>query len=84
MRAKDLMMREEITITAEITVYERFILLIEPLTRGLPVAGDTNYWVDFVKHLNIEARQSLTRFIDLWNIDRLPEPHKSGRTGEGR
>ena len=84
MRAKDFMTREEITITAERTVYERFILLLEPRTGDLPVADDKNHWIDFVKHLNIGARQSLARSKDSQNIDRMPAPQGSIRTREGR
>jgi hypothetical protein len=72
MRAKDFMMREEIMITANTTVYESIIALIEPRSGGLAVADDRNHWIDFVRDLDIGARQPVARTQDSQNIDRMP------------
>lgn len=64
MRAKDFMMREEITIMADLTIYEGVVFLSEYHTGRLPVAENINQWIGFVKHLCINARQPIENIVD--------------------
>ena len=84
MRAKDFMMREEITITADSTVAESIIPLVEPCTGGLPVADDEYHLVDLVKTLNIGTRQPLSWAVGQRNRNRALTLQGDMRTGRGR
>lgn len=84
MRAKDFMMREEITIMADRTMDERIIPFMEPRTGGLPVADDKNDWIDFVKRLNIVARRPMSWHIDPRNMDRMSASQGSIRMRQGQ
>jgi hypothetical protein len=84
MRAKDFMMREEITITADGTVDESIIPLVGPCTGGLPVADDKNHLVDLVKDSNIGTRQPLSWPVGQQNRNRALTLQGGMRTGEGR
>jgi hypothetical protein len=84
MRAKDFMMREEITITADSRVDESIIPLVEPRTGCLPVADDKYHLVDLVKTLNIGTRQPLSWAVGQRNKNRALRLQGGMRTGEGR
>jgi len=84
MRVKDFMIREEVTMTADSTVDESTITLLEPRTGGVPVADDQNHLMDFVKDLDIGARQPVPRLIDARNIERGSTLQGDMRTGDGR
>ena len=84
MRAKDFMMREEITITADSTVDESIVPLVEPCSGGLPVADDKKHLVDLVRALNIGTRQPLSWPVGQRNRNRALTLQGGMRTGEGR
>lgn len=72
MRLNDFRMRDTMTITADGTVDERIISVIEPRTGGLPAANNKNHGIDFATYLNFGARPPLTRSIDPRNSDPMP------------
>jgi hypothetical protein len=84
MRAKDFMMREEITITADRTVDESIIPFVEHHTGQVPVAGDPSHWVDPVKDLDIGTRQPWSWPVGQRDMDRTLTPPGGMRAGEER
>jgi hypothetical protein len=84
MRAKEFMMREEITIMADSTVDESKNPLIELRTGGLPLEDDKNHLVDLVKDLDIGTRQPLSWPVGQRIMDRALMRHRGTRMGEAR
>jgi hypothetical protein len=84
MRAKDFVMRGEITIAAGGTVDESIIPFVEPCTGGLPIENDKKHLADLVRDLNIGTRQSLAWPIGQRNRNRALTLPGDMRTGEGR
>ena len=84
MRAKDFMMREAITITAERTVDESRIPLVEHRPGGGPVVGYQDHLVDLVKDLDTGTRQPLSWPVGQRNMDRALTAQRGMRTADGR